>query len=84
MTDEQRRLTYLRENVEQLEDEKASLERLLFYLQTTDEVSAVDILKQLRSGQNIYTVAQEVVRNRNARYSIEERYAAERGREGKL
>ena len=60
MTDEQRRLTYLRESVEQLEDDKTSLEKLLTFMQQTDEASAYKALHQLRSDSNIYHVARGV------------------------
>ena len=60
MTDEQRRLTFLRENVEQLEEEKTSLERVLFFLQKVDENSAFEILRRIRAGSGIYEIAKEI------------------------
>ena len=60
MTDEQRRLTYLRECVEQLEEDKTNLEKLLYSIQRADEATALKILYQLRSGSDIYHIAREV------------------------
>lgn len=60
MTDEQRRLTFLRENVEQLEEEKTSLERVLFFLQKVDENSAFETLRRLRAGSDVYEIAKEI------------------------
>lgn len=60
MTDEQRRLTFLRENVEQLEEEKTSLERVLYFLQKVDENSAFETLRRLRAGSDVYEIAKEI------------------------
>ncbi|KAK5201702.1 hypothetical protein LTR16_001762 [Cryomyces antarcticus] len=64
MTDEQRRLTFLRDNVEHLEEEKNTLESLLYTVQTASEEDAAEIFRRLRSGGDVTAVAQQVLAGR--------------------
>lgn len=57
MTDEQRRLTFLRENVEHLEREKSELESLLLTLQRASESDVAEVMRALRTGDDLYTIA---------------------------
>jgi hypothetical protein len=45
MNEEQRRLTYLCENIEQLNEEKSSLESLIHNLRISKEEEAIEILR---------------------------------------
>jgi hypothetical protein len=56
--DEQRRLTYLRENVEQLAEEKSSLEGLLRDLSISPDEEALEILHRLRGGADMQSIKQ--------------------------
>ena len=60
MNEEQRRLTYLRENVEHLHEEKNSLESLIWNLKISTEEEAIEILRRLRRGTDAQTLAQNV------------------------
>jgi len=60
MTDEQRKLTYLRDNVEQLQEKTNTLEGLLQTVQTSSEEEAVEIFRRLRSGTDVRVVAEQV------------------------
>jgi len=60
MTDDQRRLTFLRDNVEHLAVEKGTLESLICTLQTASEEDAGEVLRRLRLGTDVYSVAQQV------------------------
>lgn len=60
MNEEQRRLTYLRENVEQLHEEKNSLENLIHNLRVSSEEEAVEILRRLRHGTDPQTLSQSI------------------------
>jgi hypothetical protein len=57
MTDEQRRLTFLRDNVEHLQEEKSALETLANALKTSSEDEVTNIINQLRSGPDVHSVA---------------------------
>jgi ATPase subunit of ABC transporter with duplicated ATPase domains len=70
MTDEQRRLTFLRDNVEHLEEEKGALENLAYTLQNGTEEQVTEILNRLRSHEDIHQVAQSLSGGR---------FSAERG-----
>lgn len=70
MTDEQRRLTFLRDNVEHLEEEKGALENLAYTLQNGTEEQVTEILNRLRSREDIHQVAQSLSGGR---------FSAERG-----
>lgn len=60
MTDDQRRLTFLRDNVEHLEVEKSALESLLYVVQSSNEDVAAEIFRRLRSGADINTLTQQM------------------------
>jgi hypothetical protein len=60
MNEEQRRLTYLRENVEQLHEEKNSLENLIQNLRVSSEEEAFEILRRLRHGTDAQTLSQSI------------------------
>lgn len=60
MTDEQRRLTYLRENVEHLEREKSELESLLLTLQRASETDVAEVMRALRMSNDLHTIARDV------------------------
>jgi hypothetical protein len=61
MNEEQRRLTYLRENVEQLHEEKTSLETLIHNLRISSEEEAIEILRRLRhGGTDAQTLSQNI------------------------
>ncbi|KAF2435240.1 hypothetical protein EJ08DRAFT_581095 [Tothia fuscella] len=60
MNEEQRRLTYLRENVEQLSDQKSSLESLIQNLRVGTEEEAMEILRRLRGGTDPQSLAEHV------------------------
>ena len=60
MNEEQRRLTYLRENVEQLHEEKTSLEALIHNLRTSSEEEAIEILRRVRSGTDPQVLSQNI------------------------
>lgn len=60
MTDEQRRLTVLRDSVEHLEGEKNYLESLLLMIQSSSEDAAADIFRRLRSGSDTVALAQQM------------------------
>ncbi|KAB8337010.1 hypothetical protein FH972_021314 [Carpinus fangiana] len=60
MTDDQRKLTYLRDNVEHLQEKSSVLEGLLFTVQTANEEEAVEIFRRLRSGTDVQHVAEQV------------------------
>ncbi|KAF2499221.1 hypothetical protein BU16DRAFT_263766 [Lophium mytilinum] len=60
MTDEQRRLTFLRDNVEHLEEEKSALETLANVLKTSSEEEVTEIINQLRNTPDVHTVAQSL------------------------
>ncbi|KIW03216.1 uncharacterized protein PV09_05440 [Verruconis gallopava] len=60
MNEEQRRLTYLRENVEQLHEEKSALESLIHNLRISPEDEAIAILRRLRQGTDPHTLVQHI------------------------
>lgn len=60
MTDDQRKLTHLRENVEHLQDKSNSLEGLLHTIQHTNEEEASEVFRRLRSGQDVQDIADHV------------------------
>lgn len=65
MNEEQRRLTFLRENVEVLAEEKATLEGVLWNLKTTSETEATEILRRIRSGAEYGSLAQQIQAGRS-------------------
>ena len=60
MSDDQRKLTYLRDNVEQLTARTQSLQSLLYTVQNASDGEAAEIFRRLRSGQDIHVVAEQV------------------------
>ena len=60
MTDEQRKLTYLRENVEQLQEKSSSLESLFHNIQSSNEQEAAEIFRRIRVGGDVQTLAEQV------------------------
>lgn len=60
MTDDQRKLTYLRDNVEQLQEKSSSLETLFHTVQTANDEEAAEVFRRLRSGLDINAVAEQV------------------------
>jgi hypothetical protein len=65
MNEEQRRLTYLRENVEHLVEEKTTLESLIYNLQIGTEEESFEILRRLRGGTDTQSLAQHVQASRS-------------------
>ncbi|KAF2098612.1 hypothetical protein NA57DRAFT_56266 [Rhizodiscina lignyota] len=55
-----RSLTFLRENVENLAEERTALESMLRTLQTDSEDAASEIFRRLRTGTDLYTLAHQV------------------------
>lgn len=60
MTDDQRKLTYLRDSVEQLQTDKSLLEQLLSTIQTASNEEAAEIFRRLRAGGELQPVAEEI------------------------
>ena len=60
MTDDQRRLTHLRDNVEQLQEKSSSLEGLLAALQNANDQEAIEIYRRIRHGGDLHTLAAQV------------------------
>lgn len=60
MTDDQRRLTHLRDNVEQLQEKSSSLEALLAALQAANDHEAMEIYRRIRHGGDLHTLAAQV------------------------
>ena len=60
MTDDQRKLTYLRDNVEQLRERSNSLQSLLHTIQAANDQEAAEIYRRIRSGTDIHLVAEQV------------------------
>ncbi|KAF1980896.1 hypothetical protein K402DRAFT_425854 [Aulographum hederae CBS 113979] len=60
MSEDQRRLTFVRDNVEQLAEEKTHLESLIATIQTSNETDATEIWRRLRSGTDAPILAQQV------------------------
>ena len=60
MTDDQRKLTFLRENVEQLTQKSDILEALLSTVQNANEEEAAEVFRRLRSGTSVQLVAEQV------------------------
>jgi hypothetical protein len=65
MSEEQRRLTYLRENVEHLAEEKNTLESLIWNLRNSTDTEAAEILRRLRSGTDPVTLNQHIQAGRS-------------------
>jgi transcription factor-like protein/Zn(2)-Cys(6) binuclear cluster domain-containing protein len=65
MNEEQRRLTFLRENVESLAEEKNTLEAFLWHLRGSNENESLEILRRLRSGSDPQTLVQQIQASRS-------------------
>ena len=65
MSEEQRRLTYLRENVEHLAEEKNTLESLIWNLRNSTDTEAAEILRRLRNGTDPVTLNQHIQAGRS-------------------
>jgi hypothetical protein len=65
MSEEQRRLTYLRENVEHLADEKNTLASLIWNLRNSTDNEAAEILRRLRNGTDPATLNQHIQAGRS-------------------
>jgi hypothetical protein len=65
MNEEQRRLTFLRENVETLAEEKNFLEAFLWHLKTSNEDESSEILRRLRAGADPQSLLQQVQASRS-------------------
>lgn len=65
MSEEQRRLTYLRENVEHLAEEKNTLESLIWNLRNSADTEAAEILRRLRNGTDPVTLNQHIQAGRS-------------------
>lgn len=79
MTDEQRRLTFLRDNVEQLVEEKSALESLIWSLQTGSPENALEMRRRLRAGEDIAVLAHETHAARTATEGNQERSLSSAG-----
>lgn len=60
MTDDQRKLTFLRDSVEHLQEKTTILEGLLSTVQNANEEEAAEVFRRLRSGSNVQLVAEQV------------------------
>lgn len=65
MNEEQRRLTYLRENVETLAEDKTNLESFLWHLKSSTEHESQEILRRLRSGTDPQSLLQQIQASRS-------------------
>ncbi|KAI9695758.1 MAG: hypothetical protein M1820_008430 [Bogoriella megaspora] len=60
MTDDQRRVTSLRENLDQTIDQKALLEALVVTIQSGSEEEVTETVRELRQGADIYELANQI------------------------
>lgn len=65
MNEEQRRLTYLRENVETLAEEKNALEQVIWNLRHSTEDESFEILRRIRSGAEPHSLVQQIAASRS-------------------
>ena len=65
MNEEQRRLTYLRENVETLVEEKNHLESVLWNLRNSTEDESFEILRRIRGGVDPQSLVQQIQASRS-------------------
>lgn len=59
-----RSLTFLRDNVEHLEEGRNALQSILQTLQSESEDAALNVLRHLRSGTDVTTLAEQISANR--------------------
>jgi hypothetical protein len=64
MNEEQRRLTFLRENVESLSGEKSALEQVIWNLKNSTEEEALEILRRIRDGADPHSLVQQIQASR--------------------
>jgi Fungal specific transcription factor domain len=64
MNEEQRRLTFLRENVESLSGEKSALEQVLWNLKNSTEDESFEILRRIRDGTDPHSLVQQIQASR--------------------
>jgi hypothetical protein len=76
MTDDQRRLTFLRDNVEHLAEEKSALESLLSRIQTGSEQDVLEIRRRLQAGEDMHILASETHSTRHAEGQTDSAMAA--------
>jgi hypothetical protein len=65
MSEDQRRLTYLRENVDALHDEKSNLEAVLWHLRNSTEDESFEILRRIRNGTDAQSLVQQIQASRS-------------------
>jgi hypothetical protein len=65
MNEEQRRLTFLRENVEKVGEEKSVLENFLWHLKSSTEVEPMEILRRFREGADPQSLLQQIQASRS-------------------
>jgi hypothetical protein len=65
MNEEQRRLTFLRENVESLAEEKSTLESFLWHLKSSTENESLEILRRFRGGADPQSLVQQIQASRS-------------------
>jgi hypothetical protein len=65
MNEEQRRLTFLRENVETLAEEKTSLEAVIWHLRNSTEDESFEILRRIRGGADPQALVQQIQASRS-------------------
>jgi hypothetical protein len=65
MNEEQRRLTFLRENIESLEGDKHALEAVLWNLKNSSEGESIEILRRIRAGADPQSLAQQLQASRS-------------------
>jgi hypothetical protein len=65
MNEEQRRLTFLRENVEKVAEEKSVLESFLWHLKSSTEGETMEILRRFRGGADPQSLLQQIQASRS-------------------
>jgi hypothetical protein len=65
MSEDQRRLTYLRENVDALHEEKSNLEQVLWHLRNSTEDESFEILRRIRGGADAQSLVQQIQASRS-------------------
>jgi hypothetical protein len=65
MSEDQRRLTFLRENVDTLAEEKNALESILWNLKNSSEDESSEILRRIRAGVDPQSLVQQIQASRS-------------------
>ena len=60
MTDDQRKLTYLRDHSDKLEQQQSTLEALINLLQTASDDDAQQVLGRIRAGESAQMLADDL------------------------